>query len=122
MPSRFAEFLSEMIGAVSGCLGAVIQDWDGETVDYFGHIEEQELMINAAQWGLMWRMFKYGFDKPTVKNAKEILIQTEKQKIIIQSLFSDYYLVVILERDASLHSAQCYMEHMVEDIKEEMGL
>ncbi len=122
MTSQFSAFLAEMIERVHGCLGIVLQDWDGETVEVFGHMDREELMIHGAQWGLVWRMCKYGISHRQIAMAQEILIQTSTQKILIHSLFEDYYLVVFLAREASLQEALNHMRHMILDIKEEMGL
>ena len=122
MTSLFGEFLSELIQGVSGAVGAILQDWDGETVDYAGELDADELCIHAAQWGLMWRMVKYQFNHPQLKMLREIVIQASTQKIIITSIFNDYYIVFILKKDSNLKEAQNRLASKIQVIKKEMGL
>jgi predicted regulator of Ras-like GTPase activity (Roadblock/LC7/MglB family) len=122
MPTPFGEILAELLGEVRGSQGAILQDWDGETLDYFGHMGPDELCIHAAQWGLVWRMVKYQMDHPSLVVPNEIVIQTSTNKIIITSLFEEYYLVMLLDRDSNLSEALTKIDHFLVEIKEEMGL
>ncbi|MDA3864355.1 MAG: hypothetical protein PF689_10860 [Deltaproteobacteria bacterium] len=119
--SPFTEFLAEIIGLLPNSLGAIIQDWEGETIEYFGHLKADELRINAAQWGLLWRMIKYQAKHPYLKSSREIIIETDRQKIIIHTLFDRYYLVILLRKSASLSEARRVIGDMSARIVKEMG-
>ncbi|MBU1219915.1 hypothetical protein KKF34_18850 [Myxococcota bacterium] len=122
MASLFAEFLAELVGGVSGAIGAIIQDWEGETVDHFGHLDEMELLINAAQWGLIWRMFRFQSSDGRLQAIREILIETTQQKILITTLFDDYYLVLLMKKNTNLAEAVNTISEVSVFIRREMGL
>ena len=122
MSTAFTEFLVELVGAVPMAVGAVIQDCEGETVDSFGHMLEFDLMIQAAQWGLLWRELQFPMEPRRLKGAREILIETSTQKILLTTLFKEYYLVFFLGKDAQLVEARRILDQYLQAIKEEMGL
>ncbi|MBN2725474.1 MAG: hypothetical protein JXR95_15520 [Deltaproteobacteria bacterium] len=122
MSSLFTEFLAAIVEEVTGAIGAVIQDWEGESVDQFGHIDDMDLSINAAQWGLLWRLFRYQILDDRINSSKEILIETSKQKILITTLYEDYYLVLIMKKHTSLSEAMKVISSVIVQIKDEMGL
>jgi hypothetical protein len=108
---------------VPGAIGAVIQDYDGESVDYYGpDIGDEDLQINAAQWGLVWRLMRINSKSEMFTNSQEIIIQTTCQKIIIKTLYDDYYLVLILGKDCHLLEGIKAINLLISDIKKEMGL
>jgi hypothetical protein len=120
--TAFTEFLSELVGAVPQAVGAVIQDSDGETVDSFGHLSDFDLMVQAAQWGLLWRELQFPPEPRRLTGTTEILIETCQQKILLTTLFREYYLVFILSKDSSLVEARRLLTQYLSAIREEMGL
>ncbi len=120
--TAFTEFLVELVGAVPLAVGAIIQDCEGETVDSFGHLEDVELMIHAAHWGLLWRELQFPPEPRRLTGAREILIVTSCQKILLTTLFKEYYLVFILGRDTQLTEARKILDQYLHSIREEMGL
>lgn len=122
MSTAFTEFLAEIVGAVPQAVGAVIQDSDGETVDSFGHMSDFDLMIHAAQWGLLWRELQFPPEPRRLTGTTEILIETCQQKILLTTLFREYYLVFILSKDTPLVEARRLIDQYLSAIREEMGL
>jgi len=120
--TAFTEFLAEIVGAVPQAVGAVIQDSDGETVDSFGHMSDFDLMIHAAQWGLLWRELQFPPEPRRLTGTTEILIETCQQKILLTTLFREYYLVFILSKDTPLVEARRLIDQYLSAIREEMGL
>lgn len=122
MSTAFTEFLAELVGAVPSAIGAVIQDSDGETVDSFGHLSDFDLMICAAQWGLLWRELQFPPEPRRLTGTTEILIETSLQKILLTTLFKEYYLVFILSKDTQLVEAHRILNQYLAAIRKEMGL
>ncbi len=122
MSTAFTEFLAELVGAVPLAVGAVIQDSEGETVDSFGHLSDFDLMVQAAQWGLLWRELQFPPEPRRLTGTTEILIETCQQKILLTTLFREYYLVFILSKDSSLVEARRLLAQYLSAIREEMGL
>jgi predicted regulator of Ras-like GTPase activity (Roadblock/LC7/MglB family) len=120
--TAFTEFLAELVGAVPMAIGAVIQDSDGETVDSFGHMSDFDLMVHAAQWGLLWRELQFPPEPRRLKGTTEILIETDRQKILLTTLFKEYYLVFILSKETQLTEARRILDQYLSAIREEMGL
>jgi len=120
--TAFTEFLAELVDTVPSAIGAVIQDSDGETVDSFGHLSDFDLMLCAAQWGLLWRELQFPPEPRSLTGAREILIETTRQKILLTTLFKDYYLVFILNKDTQLVEARRILDQYLAAIREEMGL
>lgn len=122
MSTAFTEFLAELVGAVPLAVGAVIQDSEGETVDFFGHLSDFDLMVQAAQWGLLWRELQFPSEPRRLTGTTEILIETCRQKILLTTLFREYYLVFILSKDSPLVEARRLLDQYLNAIREEMGL
>jgi len=122
VPTAFTAFLTELVGTVPSSIGAVIQDSDGETVDSFGHLSDFDLMICAAQWGLLWRELQFPPEPRSLTGTTEILIETTRQKILLTTLFREYYLVFILSKDTPLVEARRILDRYLTDIRKEMGL
>jgi len=122
VPTAFTEFLAELVGTVPMAIGAVIQDSDGETVDSFGHMSAFDLMVQSAQWGLLWRELQFPPEPRRLTGTTEILIETDRQKILLTTLFKEYYLVFILSKETQLTEARRILDQYLAAIREEMGL
>ena len=110
------------MGEIRDSIGVVIQDWEGETIDYFGNMEDDYLKITGAQWGIIWRMFKFGNKIENFGEPKEIIIETDMNKILINTLIHDYYLVLIMKNTANITITTSKLQYFLEKIKKEMGL
>ncbi len=53
----FKAILTELVQSVPGATGAIIADWEGETVDHVALMDDYELKITAAHlWIILTRM------------------------------------------------------------------
>ncbi len=122
MTSAFTQFLADLVENVPGAVGAVIQDVEGETVEAVGHLPDFDLMVHAAHWGLLWRDLRFSARSRQLKETRQIWIETSRQKVLLTTLFQDYYLVFILSRETAVIEALRLLDRHLNAIREEMGL
>lgn len=122
MTSAFTQFLAELVESVPDAVGAVIQDVEGETVEAFGHLPDFDLMVHAAHWGLLWRNLRLNTNSHSLRDTRQIWIETERQKVLLTTLFQDYYLVFILSKETAIIEALRLLDRQLLAIREEMGL
>lgn len=122
MTSAFTQFLAELVENVPGAIGAIIQDVEGETVEAVGHLSDFDLMVHAAHWGLLWRDLQQAVNANKLQEIQQIWFQTTCQKVVITTLFDEYYLVFILSKETVIIEALRILDRQLYAIRQEMGL
>lgn len=122
MTSAFTQFLTELVEKVPGAIGAVIQDVEGETVEAVGHLSDFDLMVHAAHWGLLWRDLQQAVNAKKLQEIRQIWLETECQKVVLTTLFDEYYLVFIVSKETAIIEALRFLDRQLYAIRQEMGL
>lgn len=121
MASEFGELLAELVGTVPGAVGAVFVDWDGESVDQFGHIPELDIRIIGAHWGIVVNLTRRLLEKSKYGKPEEIILSSEKRDVIIKTVTPEYFVVLTMKRGAHLGYALKEMTRVTHLIRAEMG-
>jgi len=101
----FRNLLARLVASVPGAQGAIIADWEGEAVDQCGQMDDYELRLMGAYKGVILHRLgavasRLGHDLP-----REVVITTTRVQTLILPVTSDYFLLLTLDRCASLGRA-----------------
>ncbi len=120
MASEFAEVLAELVGGTPGAMGAVFIDWEGESVDQFGHIPELDIRLMGAHWGIILNQIKSLTDKHALGQPRSIMLSSEQADVIIQTITEDYCVVLTMKKGSHLATAMRELDRAVESIRKMM--
>jgi hypothetical protein len=91
--TSFARILSGLVARVPGARAAALVDREGETVDYAGAGEPDEIRIAAAHWRIVLRDVQ---DQKSLAGAASLAIQAARRSFMVQSLPEGYAVVLLL--------------------------
>ena len=96
--SPFAPILGILLARIVGAEAAALVDPGGETVDYSGEGQPDEIRVAAAHWGIILRELRM---QGTLAAVSWFLIQAERASFLVQALPDGYALVVRLVPEPS---------------------
>lgn len=101
----FRELLARLVVAVPGARGAILADWEGEAVDQVGIMDDYELKVIGAHKGIILHNMREVVARLGDDRLNEVVITTGHAQMLVLPVNSDYFLVLALERAASLGRA-----------------
>jgi len=104
----FKVILSELVDSTPGASGAILTDWEGESVVCYCHSceDEYELKLLGAHTGILLGRIKDVQKRWCSGEVLEAVITTECQHFIVGSVGVDYSLILALKRDSLRDRAQ----------------
>ncbi|PNU21237.1 GTPase-activating protein [Geothermobacter hydrogeniphilus] len=117
----FKKMLGTMLERIPGSLGAIIVDWEGESVDQAGRLDAFELKVIGAHKGLILDNLRQAVARAEGNDLEEIIITTAQRQTIIMPANRDYFLVVALERKDVMGRALFEARRCLEQLKEEIA-
>jgi len=96
----FKAILTDLVQSVPGAAGAIIADWEGETVDHVALMDDYELKITAAHLAIILTRLKELQGRLSADPVREAIITLADQRVIVGPVGDDYSLVLTLDRDA----------------------
>ena len=116
----FKTILTQVVEAVPGASGAILADWEGESVEQYCHYDPFELKVTAAHAGIILSNLKEALVSSHVGLLKDAVLTTKTQYIIIGAIGPDYTMVMTLNRCAllgpALHKFRIAIQKMHEEI------
>ena len=101
----FKAMLNELVEKVSGAQGAILVDWEGESVEQTGSMDEYELKVLGAHNGVVLRKVRDVLKKISGDKLQELVIATEQAQLIVLPVTDEYCLVLSVERSKCLGRA-----------------
>lgn len=101
----FKSLLNALIERVPGAQGAIIADWEGESVDHVGVMDDYDLKVIGAHKGVILHNMREVVDRLGNDELKEIIITTELAQTLVLPVTKEYYLVLTLDRSDMLGRA-----------------
>lgn len=98
----FSQILRRLLRNAPSARGAVLVDFEGETVDYAGEIDPFELRVAAAHWQIVLAQLQ----PPGIFGARQIVVRTNKRGYIVRRIHGTYALVLVLHRRAAFAVSQ----------------
>jgi predicted regulator of Ras-like GTPase activity (Roadblock/LC7/MglB family) len=96
----FKTLLTKLVEAVPGANGAILADWEGESVEQHSQGDPFELKVTAAHWGILLARLKGLQEKYPTGRVQQSLISTDEQYVIVGAIGDDYTLVMTMNRNA----------------------
>jgi len=101
----FKALLNALVGRVPGAQGAIIADWEGESVDQVGIMDDYDLKVIGAHKGVILHSMREVVDRLGDDDLREIVVTTRQTQTLILPVTKEYYLVLILDRSDMLGRA-----------------
>ena len=101
----FKALLNALVKRVPGAQGAIIADWEGESVDQVGIMDDYDLKVIGAHKGVILHSMREVVDRLGDDDLREIVVTTRQTQTLILPVTKEYYLVLILDRSDMLGRA-----------------
>jgi predicted regulator of Ras-like GTPase activity (Roadblock/LC7/MglB family) len=96
----FKTLLTNLVESVPGASGAILADWEGESVEQHSYGDPFDMKVTAAHWGILLTLLKGVQEKYPTGPVREALICTDQQYVIAGTLGDDYALVMTMNQNA----------------------
>ena len=107
----FKKLLTELVESVPEATGAILADWEGESVEQHCYLDTYEMKVTAAHWGILLTQLKGVQEKFPTGAVREALISTDQQHVIVGALGADYVLVMTMNQKAlPLSALRCFRQ------------
>jgi predicted regulator of Ras-like GTPase activity (Roadblock/LC7/MglB family) len=98
----FKRLLNELMERIDGAHGAILADWEGESVEYAARMDGYQLKIIGAHQGVILHSLKEALLRLGEKGPGEIVISTAKTRTVVLPVTDEYFLVLTLCRSYPL--------------------
>jgi predicted regulator of Ras-like GTPase activity (Roadblock/LC7/MglB family) len=116
----FEEMLQRLVTAVPGATGAILADWEGESVAHYSLSDEYELKVIAAHKGIIMARMREIHDQLAPGEMNEAVISTETHHLISGAINREYSLVMTMERSGVLGQALYHFRQAVTELRKEI--
>lgn len=96
----FKTLLTKLVEDVPGASGAILADWEGESVEQYSYGDPFEIKVTAAHLGILLAQLKELKAKYPTGPVREGVISTDRQHVIVGAVGDDYALVMTMNQDA----------------------
>ena len=79
----FKTLLNALVERVPGAQGAIIADWEGESVDQVGIMDDYDLKVIGAHKGVILHSMREVVDRLGDGDLREIVVTTRQTQILI---------------------------------------
>ena len=116
----FKTILKELMDAVPGSTGAILADWEGESVEQCCLYDVFDLKVIGAHTGILLNLMKDAHQKMGAGELKHTVISTEERHLLTGPIGADYFLVMTLDKNAivglAIHQFEAALERMYREI------
>ena len=97
--------LQDMLDRIPGAQGALIVDWEGESVDQVGVMDDYDLKLIGAYKGVILANLRNVASRVSDDPLQEIVITTEHAQLLVLPVTLEYFLALALDRSDLLGRA-----------------
>lgn len=116
--SPFTSILERLVVSTPGARGAALVDFEGETVDYAGHIDPFELKVAAATWQIvLYELEATAFAGPT-----QVTVRARRSSYVLRRVNHEYAIVLILHARAAFAVSERALVEAEAALAHEAGL
>lgn len=116
--STFTRILDRLLAATPGALAAALVDFEGETVDYAGHLDPFELKVTAAHWQLILNELA---EVPQLGVPRHLTVRARGHGYHVRRLAENYAVVVVLHPRAAFTVSERAMQEAIVGLSREAG-
>ena len=96
----FKTLLTKLVEAVPGASGAILADWEGESVEHHSFGDPFDMKVTAAHWCIVLTLVKGLKESFATGPVREGVISTDQQHVIVGAIGDDYALVMTMNKEA----------------------
>jgi len=116
----FKGILQNLVERTPGATGAILADWEGESVEHFSLYDDYELKIIGAHKGIILNRVRELQQGGVAGEPREVLLSTDRAHIITGAIGKDYSLVMTLDSDAVVGRALYHFRQSVVELAKEI--
>lgn len=117
----FQNLLEDLLERMPGSLGAILVDWEGEAVAQSGVMNEYDLKVFGAHKGIILNNLREVVERTDESGLEEITITTTSNKTLVLPVTTEYFLVITLQREATLGRSLFEARRTIAALKEEIA-
>ena len=117
--STFTSILERLVAATPAAMAAALVDFEGETVDYAGHMDTFELKIAAAHWQIALSEIEPA--APSLGALCTLVVRARGRGYHVRRLSEGYSVVLVLHPRAAFAVSERAMEEAVRRLSAEAG-
>ena len=95
----FKRLLTNLVESVPGATGAILADWEGESVEQHCQGDPYDMKVTAAHWGILLNRLKETHASYEAGRVKESVITTDAEYAIVGAIGEEYSLVMTMTRE-----------------------
>ncbi|MGD9019422.1 MAG: roadblock/LC7 domain-containing protein [Desulfuromonadales bacterium] len=116
----FKTLLNALVENVPGAQGAIIADWEGESVEQVGIMDDYDLKVIGAHKGVILHNMREVVDRLGDGDLREIVITTRQLQTLILPVTAEYYLVLAIDRSDMLGRALLEARRCIQALHKEI--
>ncbi len=121
MRSTFGEILRDTVKVTPGAVGGALAAGDGETVDYWTSLEDDEWHLLTAHFGILVNHLRRSLHTFHFGDIEFIHFGYDKYDVAVQLVDGEYYVILALVHPVLLGQARRKLRAAAEQLREEMG-
>ncbi len=116
----FKTLLKELVESTPGASGAILTDWEGESVEQYSLTDEFELKLIGAHNGIILNRLKDIQQKLMPGDIIDIIVSTDSHNVIIGAIDHDYSLIMTLGKGVLVARALREFRRAAKSLKKEI--
>lgn len=120
MQSTFGQILQETIGKTPGAVGGALAAGDGEMVDYWTSLDEDEWYLLTAHFGIIINHVRRSLHTFHFGDIEFIQMGFRKLELAVQLVDGEYYVILALRPPVLLGPARRTLSLAAKRLREEM--
>ncbi|MEA3363038.1 MAG: roadblock/LC7 domain-containing protein [Thermodesulfobacteriota bacterium] len=115
----FKSLLNRLLEDIPGALGAIIVDWEGESVDQVARVDEYDIKVLGAHSGVILSHLRGALSRVDGGILEDVVIRTDQNKTLVAPLTEDYLLILQLGLESITARATYKMRCCIEELRSE---
>lgn len=116
----FKTILEELVNNIPQAIGAIMVDWEGESVQEYCHCNPDEMRIVGAHQGIVLARLRETNADKSGGEIEDVVVTTQEQTLLIGVVDQDYSLVLQFERACPVELARYHFNHAIARLKKEL--
>lgn len=120
MASSFTPILRRAVESVPGAVGAIFAARDGESVEHFARIDDEEIKIMGAHYGIILNHVQSVLHLFHFGEAEEIVVHHDRLDLFVRAVNEGYFIVLATSQGVHLANALRELRGAAQALKGEM--
>ena len=116
----FLRILKTLVDLTPQAIGAIVVDWEGESVQEFCHCDPYEIRFFGAHQEILFNSLKAVHNNVQLGMIEELVITATDNQLIIGCIDKDYALAMKVGRDCAVGVALHKFRAAIAELKKEI--